>query len=86
MAAPHVDENFRGALATIGDNAGHIKQGLARLKAQGRTDAPPDLILSPVDRTLCCLLIAKELHHPRITSRRSRPASVIAFSPSSLMR
>ncbi|QXH68616.1 hypothetical protein [Pseudomonas asgharzadehiana] len=29
---PHVDENVRGALETIGENAGHIKQGLARLK------------------------------------------------------
>lgn len=27
-----VDENIRGALAMIGENAGHIKQGLARLK------------------------------------------------------
>jgi hypothetical protein len=25
--------NFRGALEAIGENAGHIKQGLARLKA-----------------------------------------------------
>lgn len=25
-------ENVRGALQTIGENAGHIKQGLARLK------------------------------------------------------
>jgi hypothetical protein len=31
----HVDENIRGALQTIGENAGHIKQGLARLRAQG---------------------------------------------------
>ncbi|ATN93571.1 hypothetical protein VW6S_19 [Pseudomonas phage VW-6S] len=30
----HVDRNIRGALETIGENAGHIKQGLARLKAQ----------------------------------------------------
>ncbi|SDS33849.1 hypothetical protein [Pseudomonas sp. bs2935] len=28
-------DNVRGALFTIGENAGHIKQGLARLKAQG---------------------------------------------------
>ncbi len=28
-------DNVRGALETIGENAGHIKQGLARLKAQG---------------------------------------------------
>ena len=27
--------NVRGALETIGENAGHIMQGLARLKAQG---------------------------------------------------
>ncbi len=27
-----VGVNIRGALETIGDNAGHIKQGLARLK------------------------------------------------------
>ncbi|AIB43389.1 MULTISPECIES: hypothetical protein [Pseudomonas] len=26
--------NVRGALETIGENAGHIKQGLARLKRQ----------------------------------------------------
>ena len=28
-------DNVRGALLTLGENAGHIKQGLARLKAQG---------------------------------------------------
>ena len=28
-------ENVRGALETIGENAGHIKQGLARLRAEG---------------------------------------------------
>lgn len=28
----NVGENVRGALETIGENAGHIKQGLARLK------------------------------------------------------
>ncbi|WP_201491450.1 hypothetical protein [Pseudomonas paracarnis] len=28
-------DNVRGALFTIGENADHIKQGLARLKAQG---------------------------------------------------
>jgi hypothetical protein len=28
-------DNVRGALETIGENAGHIKQGLARLRAQG---------------------------------------------------
>lgn len=27
-------DNVRGALFTLGENAGHIKQGLARLKAQ----------------------------------------------------
>jgi len=27
-----VGENVRGALHTIGENAGHIKQGLAKLK------------------------------------------------------
>ncbi|WLG72199.1 hypothetical protein [Pseudomonas simiae] len=27
--------NVRGALETIGENAGHIKQALARLRAQG---------------------------------------------------
>lgn len=29
-----VGKNVRGALEMIGDNAGHIKQGLARLKKQ----------------------------------------------------
>lgn len=28
-------DNVRGALYTIGENAGHIKQGVARLRAQG---------------------------------------------------
>lgn len=28
-------DNVRGALDTIGENAGHIKQGLARLKGSG---------------------------------------------------
>ena len=28
------DENVRGALETIGENAGHIKQALAKLRAQ----------------------------------------------------
>ncbi len=28
-------DNVRGALETIGENAGHIKQGLARLKGVG---------------------------------------------------
>lgn len=28
-------DNVRGALDAIGENTGHIKQGLARLKAQG---------------------------------------------------
>jgi hypothetical protein len=33
----HADagQNVRGALEAIGENAGHIKQGLARLKVQG---------------------------------------------------
>lgn len=30
-------DNIRTALETIGENAGHINQGLARLKAQGAT-------------------------------------------------
>jgi hypothetical protein len=30
--ALEVGENVRGALHTIGENAGHIKQGLARLR------------------------------------------------------
>lgn len=30
--ALEVGKNVRGALHTIGENAGHIKQGLARLK------------------------------------------------------
>lgn len=30
-----VGENVRGALQTIGENAGYIKQGLARLKSLG---------------------------------------------------
>lgn len=30
-----VAENVRGALEAIGENAGHIKQGLARLKRLG---------------------------------------------------
>jgi hypothetical protein len=30
-----VGDNVRGALQTIGENAGHIKQGLARLKSRG---------------------------------------------------
>ncbi len=29
----NIGENVRGALEAIGENAGHIKQGLARLKA-----------------------------------------------------
>lgn len=31
--AVEVGENVRGALHAIGENAGHIKQGLARLRA-----------------------------------------------------
>ncbi|KOY02173.1 hypothetical protein [Pseudomonas nunensis] len=30
--SPEVGENIRRALETIGENAGHIKQGLAKLK------------------------------------------------------
>ncbi|RBH54314.1 MULTISPECIES: hypothetical protein [Pseudomonas] len=30
-------DNIPGALDVIGENAGHINQGLARLKAQGAT-------------------------------------------------
>ncbi|MOA70038.1 hypothetical protein D3C78_1986170 [compost metagenome] len=30
-------DNIRTALGVIGENAGHINQGLARLKAQGAT-------------------------------------------------
>ncbi|WP_046382954.1 hypothetical protein [Pseudomonas veronii] len=30
-----VGDNVRGALEVIGEDAGHIKQGLARLKVQG---------------------------------------------------
>ncbi|MBJ2283203.1 hypothetical protein JFT66_03525 [Pseudomonas sp. MF6755] len=30
-----VGENVRGALDAIGENAGHIKQGLARLRRSG---------------------------------------------------
>jgi hypothetical protein len=30
----NVDANVRGTLYTIGENTGHIKQGLARLRAQ----------------------------------------------------
>lgn len=36
--AVDVGDNVRGALYTIGENAGHIKQGLARLSG-----FPPDL-------------------------------------------
>ncbi|PUA41449.1 hypothetical protein C5U62_31955 [Pseudomonas protegens] len=32
--AIHIDDNVRGALEVISENAGHIKQALARLKAQ----------------------------------------------------
>ncbi|WP_073523142.1 hypothetical protein [Pseudomonas fluorescens] len=31
-AAPKVGDNIRGALEAIGENAGHIKQGLAKLR------------------------------------------------------
>jgi len=32
QGASQVGENVRGALQTIGENAGHIRQGLAKLK------------------------------------------------------
>ncbi|WP_236217147.1 hypothetical protein [Pseudomonas rhodesiae] len=32
-ASPELGDNIRGALEAIGDNAGHIKQGLAKLRA-----------------------------------------------------
>lgn len=32
LSSPEVGENVRGALETIGENAGHIKQGLANLR------------------------------------------------------
>ncbi|KII30221.1 hypothetical protein NL64_19035 [Pseudomonas fluorescens] len=32
-----VGDNIRSALNAIGENAGHINQGLARLKTQGAT-------------------------------------------------
>lgn len=32
QGASEVGNNVRGALDTIGENAGHIKQGLAKLK------------------------------------------------------
>jgi hypothetical protein len=35
QGATDTGDNARGALQTIGENAGHIKQGLAKLKAQG---------------------------------------------------
>jgi hypothetical protein len=35
QSAPELGENVRGALEAIGENAGHIKQGLARLRARG---------------------------------------------------
>ncbi|WP_405647506.1 hypothetical protein [Pseudomonas sp. Ld6] len=35
--ALEVGENVRGALHTLGENAGHIKQGLARLERGDRT-------------------------------------------------
>ena len=33
--ASEMGENVRGTLHTIGENAGHIKQGLARLRGSG---------------------------------------------------
>ncbi|WHS63122.1 hypothetical protein [Pseudomonas sp. G2-4] len=35
QGATNIGANVRGALHTIGENAGHIKQGLAKLRAQG---------------------------------------------------
>jgi hypothetical protein len=35
QGATNTGDNVRGALHTIAENAGHIKQGLARLSAQG---------------------------------------------------
>ncbi|EJM79584.1 hypothetical protein [Pseudomonas sp. GM60] len=35
QGATDTGDNVRGALHTIGENAGHIKQGLAKLRAQG---------------------------------------------------
>lgn len=32
QGVPEVGDNVRGALDTLGENAGHIKQGLARLR------------------------------------------------------
>jgi len=32
--ASETGENVRGALSTIGENAGHIKQGLARIRGR----------------------------------------------------
>ncbi|UVM46703.1 hypothetical protein LOY47_10680 [Pseudomonas brassicacearum] len=34
QGASNVGESVRGALETISENSGHIKQGLARLKGQ----------------------------------------------------
>lgn len=34
QSASKTGENIRGALQTIGENAGHIKQGLAKLRAK----------------------------------------------------
>lgn len=31
-ASPEIGKNIRGALDALGENAGHIKQGLARLR------------------------------------------------------
>ncbi|MFJ5253902.1 hypothetical protein ACIP8I_01710 [Pseudomonas sp. NPDC088414] len=35
QGATETGDNVRSALQTIGENAGHIKQGLAKLKVQG---------------------------------------------------
>lgn len=39
QGASDAGENARGALQAIGENAGHIKQGLAKLGLQHRGDA-----------------------------------------------
>lgn len=35
QSASQLGQNVRGALEVIGENAGHIKQGLARLRSSG---------------------------------------------------
>ncbi|QQX62166.1 hypothetical protein [Pseudomonas chlororaphis] len=72
QGAQEVGGNVRGALWTTGENAGHIKQGLARLKkldigqvqhlCQGcRNPTPPkragELILASDEQTFFCDLL-----------------------------